>query len=498
MSNELTLTLDQAVFASAATSRNSGYQVVAASPHVTMAERRLIHANSPSHGGLDSDEPGAVAWSYYPVSDDRVCFARSWHAGMEHSGRGGFQVHTHCLIARRDDLAPIGFHAALVLRAATEQALWKEWTPGVESLPPIELKIAAVRDGATAALPAAALGPIAACLKVLAEGQAIVLGGRGDGTSLDRIDALMSCCPARSRAELSFGVGLAFSISRLFQINIAAGVDHRVERLLRGRPVVFLHDDPKDGPAGAVPEWLDYVLTALRDGRYADAADVTELPVRLSDTVELNRAVRLLHTIARVRTAPLAEGFADAAHAGAQRGETESEQRLVADIWRAAAQRIADMAAPPNEVDIDAWRAITDIARRIPWIRPTLQPAMQRVVAAIGTGAPELATRLAVMAAQASDQAWPPLVEIVDKQCLAAMVTRAVQSREPSARAAARGLLKAWQELAPASTAARTQLARLDAPPETPAAGAPAQPAGASAASPNSTDDSLDSVIAPA
>ena len=62
---------EQAIFTSKRTATACGYRIVAASAGLKAAEKRVISARSPSHGGLIHDGADACGLSFYHLPAER-------------------------------------------------------------------------------------------------------------------------------------------------------------------------------------------------------------------------------------------------------------------------------------------------------------------------------------------------------------------------------------------------------------------------------------------
>lgn len=122
-----TAVVQQAIFTSAKTDRSAGYQILAASPGLAESDRRELAAWGPSHDSLLDTGPDALSVNFFPLPSGSFCVSRTTPAGWEYSGRGGYRIYTHCLIASPEVLWQFANHPLALLARLWQGAAWNRW-----------------------------------------------------------------------------------------------------------------------------------------------------------------------------------------------------------------------------------------------------------------------------------------------------------------------------------------------------------------------------------
>lgn len=218
------ITVEQAIFTSAATAQQSGYHLVAASPGVTADDRQELTVWCPSHDSLAGAGPDAASFNFHPLPSGAFCLSRTTLSGMEYSGRGSGRVYTHCLIVAPEALARFANNPFALYRAAAASG----GLP-VRAQPCCELATLSIAGRASAvdqvllARLANAPGPewMGGLVQAAIDSPCLAIAG---GPGVEHVIAgLVSCLPPECRTEFSFTTGLKFSINRPFRLVGYAG-----------------------------------------------------------------------------------------------------------------------------------------------------------------------------------------------------------------------------------------------------------------------------------
>jgi hypothetical protein len=110
--------IEHAIFTSARTGRNEGYQFVAASPRIARDQQRELAAWCPSHNGLLPSAAVSGGISFFRTASGSYYVTRTLADGNEYSGRGGPRLVTHCLSLPEELLGRFANNPFAVLDAA--------------------------------------------------------------------------------------------------------------------------------------------------------------------------------------------------------------------------------------------------------------------------------------------------------------------------------------------------------------------------------------------
>ena len=137
---------------------------------------------------------------------------------------GGNASCTHCLIVPPEVLARFGNNPFAVIRAASEQGLWRNHDAPGPRLEPLQLTGgAAAVDEALLGQLAVDPGPESMAALVQAAREAVCLAVAGACRPAQLMAGLFSCLPPECRLEFSFSTGLKFSPRRPFRIVALSG-----------------------------------------------------------------------------------------------------------------------------------------------------------------------------------------------------------------------------------------------------------------------------------
>lgn len=204
-----TAVVQQAIFTSAKTDRSAGYQILAASPGLAESDRRELAAWGPSHDSLLDTGPDALSVNFFPLPSGSFCVSRTTPAGWEYSGRGGYRIYTHCLIASPEVLWQFANHPLALLSAAMAGGCLEPLDAIPARLEPLELRetTTAGDTGGLARL-AAEVGPASLATFVEAALTSVCLAVRGPVPTDCLVGGLLDCLPLDCRTLISFSTGL--------------------------------------------------------------------------------------------------------------------------------------------------------------------------------------------------------------------------------------------------------------------------------------------------
>ena len=124
--------VEQAIFTSVETDRQSGYQVLAHSPGVCDADLGELAAWEPSRDSMHETGPEAESFNFHPLPSGAYCLSRTTLNDGEQDG--GPRVYTHCLIVPPEVLDRFANHPFPLLQVVSEHCVWQ---PPNVSCPPL-------------------------------------------------------------------------------------------------------------------------------------------------------------------------------------------------------------------------------------------------------------------------------------------------------------------------------------------------------------------------
>ncbi len=276
----IALHCDQAVFTSVRTPMGEGYRIIAASKGLKPEEKQTITRNAPSHESLcfpgDGESTGPLAAAFYPLKSGRRCVSMSCYAGTEHTGRGGQRVYTHVVAFDESDLARCGFNPLRILRALVISIGSEPQLHPEPVLPELELL---VEDKDHLDAPALSTEARMGALHAMLVRTDLVIAMKSDW--LATTEALLLGLPGTMRADVSFGAGLHFSLTRLHRLNVLSDDQGKAKRRTTGQPVAYLDAESAEAlsPVDA-SSWLTFVE------RHYAAGDMDGLRRRTSRAYE--------------------------------------------------------------------------------------------------------------------------------------------------------------------------------------------------------------------
>lgn len=252
-----TVTCDQAIFTSVRSIMGEGYRIIAASAGVQADEKIEITRRSPSHGGLVSDDPGAVGLEAYALPSGRHCVAYCCHAGCEHTARGGQRVYTHAVVLEQEawramQANPLTIHAALAQYVQSKGPMLKP-AARLEKIPlsvivPAPCEPAAAGDDsgsvcthdnghvATADIP---LTRAAECARAAAEellsGRQLILLDAPNPLGL--LEKVLLSIPLDMRDTLDVSAGIKYSPARKIRLVLTTESHLELQRKVTGQNI---------------------------------------------------------------------------------------------------------------------------------------------------------------------------------------------------------------------------------------------------------------------
>ncbi len=401
------LCCDQALFTSVRTPMGEGYRIIAASKGLKPGEKQEITRNSPSHEALclegDVTVASPLAVAFYPLATGRRCLAMSRLAGAEQTGRGGQRVHTHIVVFDATDLSRFGFNPLRILRALVESAGTEPKLDPPAVLPELELSVDDSDCPVAPPLPSATRMHI---LRSLLDGRDLVMAMPGDW--LTAAEAILLGLPGPVRADVSFGAGLQFSLSRLHRLNLLSDEKGKAKLRTTGQTVDYMNTDSTEPlPVLASSSWLTFVERCYASGDMACLSRRTSRAYTDTTPVGCERLGDLFGTIDRIPQCDCqtmlrmaSESFSDTSEGPA--GELREE--LVEALKRHLPDRFD---ATPITDACRLWEPIVALWRRPGREAAFAQNLLVRAVSRITNEDPLLAARLtagiAVEAAQHED-----------------------------------------------------------------------------------------------
>lgn len=262
--------VEQAIFTSVRSGRNEGYQIAAASPGVTLADKQELSQWGPGHDALYDARPTAESVNCHRMASGTYCLSRTLCAGREYSGRGGHRVYTHCFLLPDDLLLRFSHHPFRVMEALVVSGRAAVLKPIPDQLPPA-LLVGRAHQVKTVEIERLchALGPekLAAALGAALGTELLGIAAPVSMTRL--LSVLLDLLPLPYRRDFSWTTGLRVSPRRPYRVaGLPADRDGQRQAVrLMHLTVLDLHDDP---PArfAARTGWPLLVFDLLRSRRW--------------------------------------------------------------------------------------------------------------------------------------------------------------------------------------------------------------------------------------
>lgn len=269
----MAVTIQQAIFTSAQTTRLDGYHLVAASNGITPEDSRELAVWCPAHDAMLRDDLAAYSVNFHPVGAGRYCVSRTINGQNEYSGRGGRQVYTHCLLIDALDFVQFANNPFYLLAAATVDAnlCWRSSLPSelseIKLIPagkPVDLAL--FKQSQVARTPYL----MTAWFQEALDKPRLALTGYGGDESL--FAQFFNLTPVNLRPQFSFSTGLRYSPRRPFRFLGLEGNHDEHRRAVRGEGLTLLDlaNPPMNGDR-LRNAWATWILVALRTNLPASA-----------------------------------------------------------------------------------------------------------------------------------------------------------------------------------------------------------------------------------
>lgn len=383
---ETTLKCEQAIFTSIRTPMGEGYRIVAASRGLGADQKQVITRNSPSHDGLCAaeaagDETTGVirGAAFYPLPRDLACVAVSGLAGAEHTGRGGQRIYTHCVAFDREALSQCGYNPFNMMRAMVEAGLHEPQLKPPATLPELELKV-------TGTPPPGRMGMPSACrcrlLQGLLDHRAFVVNCDGDW--LKDAEWLLMGIPGPARVDISFDVGLRFSVGRTHRLHLLQDATGMTKSRVAGQAVEYLQPEDAESMTPRTGTWLSFV-ERMWSAADVDAA-VRRTSVAFADTspATRDRIARLFTLTDEVDRTAAAELIA-AIDLHMYEQSDGAERDFVAELTTKASRTLLSRMRIASAGDVHAcWKPLLKAWRRSPescrFAEPLLSQGMRNLL----------------------------------------------------------------------------------------------------------------------
>ena len=348
-----TIEVEQAIFTSIRSPMGEGYRIIASSRGISADEKREIVQCAPSHGSLCDQSPEAAGLASFKLRGGRHCLFFSKAAGKEHTGRGGYRIHTQVLVL--DSEAYGGFHFDPFVMVAA----WASSDGNAElRTPPTRLEALslctggesvgeAVRGGA-AKFAGPFAGQVARVALALLRGECTLV--RGVPAAREVLQAALEATPAGVRRALSVSYGLKYSPRRRFDValtEVTAGEMERIKRdsdirIIDWKDCAFPNEDPYEGWLGLSERlWAQGRGGVLR--RLSDELNGDTNPAILSRIAVLHDDIEQVETADRSALAALRKR-----HMG-ESGSVELHARMIKQFHQAAALRQGEIERAEQE-----------------------------------------------------------------------------------------------------------------------------------------------------
>jgi hypothetical protein len=262
--------VEQAIVTCAQGDQPAGYQVAAASPGLSAADRRELSAWGPGHDCLAESGPDAAAVNFFPLASGAYCVSRTVQAGGPRSGRGGRPAYTRCLVVPPETLAQFSNHPLALARTAAAAGAFDvlpdpQAGAPPEALAPLDLcgRAPPVDQPALEAL-SRQVGPwrLALLVQAALDSSCLAVGGAASVEQI--VSGLLDCLPPWCRMSFSFSTGLKYACRRPLRI-LPLPSDAAARQWLAHQPGVAMLDLAAEQPGrGAlVDDWARLVERVL-------------------------------------------------------------------------------------------------------------------------------------------------------------------------------------------------------------------------------------------
>lgn len=233
--------LEQAVYTSAKTKLREGYHIVAKSTGVSNEVTTALNRSCPSHDSLQCLDANFQSLNFHDLGNGMFSISRSVYGGKEFSNRGGLQVATIVLLARREQLAGYDYNVIRLARAAQSLGHLR-WTPRFPSqLPRVEIPDAGANIHGERL--EHAVRERDQLLAHWRSGKTVVVV---TDTSADELmESCVLALSAEERLLLSFTTGLKWTKQRPFQLYVLRNLRTDTRLRLQSAGAVILGDSDR-------------------------------------------------------------------------------------------------------------------------------------------------------------------------------------------------------------------------------------------------------------
>ncbi|MHB0957392.1 MAG: GAP1-N2 domain-containing protein [Pirellulaceae bacterium] len=291
--------IDQAIFTSIRSGRNEGYQIAAASPGVTLADRGELTRWGPGHDSLYDPRPTAESINFHRMESGRYCLSRTVCAGREYSGRGGYKVYSQCFLLPAELLERFANQPFRVMEALVVSGRATVLSPVPDQLDPVPLlgRVIAAKTADIERL-TQAIGPERLASLLCTALKSTMLGVTAPVSSPRLLGGLLELIPLRRRPEFSLTTGLKVSPRRPYRLAMLP--THREQqrqavRLMHLTALDLHHDAPAS--LGAQRGWPLLICELLRQHRFAELGALIQ---STADTEETDTDLLAEHARARL------------------------------------------------------------------------------------------------------------------------------------------------------------------------------------------------------
>jgi hypothetical protein len=343
--------VEQAIFTSVRSPWGRGYRLIAASPGVRPDEKGEIVQRAPSHQSICDASPHGRGLASFAMQSGRRCIFLAQNAGMEHSARGDYRVHTHVVL-----LEPATYRGLrcdpLAVESAARAALGDTWLndqpPASLPLLPLDGQATSLRTDGPPSPDAGTMDGLLAVLSCLLRGRRVLVQGPPDPAHV--VAWIWSGLPAGARDGLSLSCGLRLSPGRSFSLILMNGPHSERQRSGLSPEVAVIEWGAADRlPASEFDPWLRFVRRRWEARQLAELDHLSAALAATATATSLSCVAALSDDVARLGSADLAlVDELTARHAGREWPEGAG-RHLYVEFRRVAALRRQQLEQPPAE-----------------------------------------------------------------------------------------------------------------------------------------------------
>ena len=335
--------LDWAVFTSTTSIMGQGYRVIAATPGLTVEEKKAISTMSPSHNAMCSQSDNARGIAFYPLSRKRMCVAYTQHAGNEQTGRGGKRVLTFAFALTAEQMVGFGWNPLAVIRALEDTGSLEPVMPRSGALDMLDVRPCAVVSHSALENARHQLGQSATlcALSCAMSDGCLILADIAEAQ--DVVEAVLLATPSSMRMQCTFSIGLKFALSRRLRIHVIEPDNGATERIIRGQAIRFVAA-PHSYDAtveGTIP-WMEMVSDCRRTAHVPQLSALTAQAFDDTTAEALERIAKYQTALNHVDDATIADlvNVLMSSHSDANDPRLQIEQWLIERHVAAATRRL--------------------------------------------------------------------------------------------------------------------------------------------------------------